>query len=250
MTRSTQAKPLARRRTVLGAALMATAALGVGLLSACGSGQITQTENQKPAVPGINADSADGKIALRDGGIPYADQYKAGSTVPLNVRLFNNAQQSVKLTGATSDNGKIVLVGGGRPSAAPSSPSPTPTTASATPSGTKKPSGSPSAESPSPTRPAEPSPTSAGASAIAVSIPVNGVAALSRDNGGTTYLAIDKLTGEPLLPGGALTNVVFTFTYTDGSTTTIKLPNLPMTPPSTPLPKPSSVVKNEEVPGE
>jgi hypothetical protein len=247
VTRSTQAKPLARRRTVLGAALMATAALGVGLLSACGSGQITQTDNQKAAVPGNNADSADGKIALRDGGIAYADQYKPGSTVPLNVRLFNNAEQSVKLTGATSDNGKIVLVGGAQPSAAASSPSPTPTTASATPSGTKKPSGSPSAELPSP---AAPSPTSAGASAIAVSIPVDGVAALSRDNGGTTYLAIDKLTGEPLLPGGALTNVVFTFTYTDGRTTTIKLPNLPMTPPGTPLPKPSSVVKNEDVPGE
>ena len=249
MTRSTQAKPLARRRTVLGAALMASAALGVGLLSACGSGQITQTDTQKASVPGISVSSADGKIALRDGGIPYAEQYKPGSTVPLNVRFFNNAQQSAKLTGATSDNGAIVLVGGAQPSAAPSSAAPSPTTPSATPSGTKKPSGTPSGspvtESPSAAAPS-PTATSAGASTIAIEIPVSGLAVLSHDNGGSTYLAIDKLTGEPLLPGGALTNVVFTFTYADGSTTAIKLPNLPMTPPFTPLPKPSSVVHGED----
>ncbi|WP_433054906.1 hypothetical protein [Dactylosporangium sp. CS-033363] len=249
MTRSTQAKPLARRRTALGAALLATAALGVGLLSACSAGQITQTDTQTAAVPGINAESADGKIALRDGGITYADQYKAGATVPLTVRFFNNAEKTVKLTGATSDNGQIVLVGGAQPSAAaaPASPSPSVTSASATPSGTRKPSGSPSgspSESPS-VAPPSPTATSAGASAIAVEIPASGVALLTHDNGGTKYLAIDKLSGAPLLPGGALTNVVFTFTYADGSTTTMKLPNLPMTPPATPLPKPSSVVQHE-----
>nr|BFE64051.1 hypothetical protein GCM10020063_085770 [Dactylosporangium thailandense] len=237
MTRSTQAKPLARRRTVLGAALLATAAFGVGLLSACGSGQITQTDQQTAAVPGVNAQSADGKIALRDGGVAYADQYKPGSTVPLNIRLFNNAQQAVKLTGATSDNGKIVLVGGPQPAAAPTMPA----APAVLPSGSKKPSGSPSEPAAAPSL----APTSAGSSTIAVSIPVSGVALLTHDNGGEKYLAVDKLTGEPLLPGGALTNVTFTFTYADGSTTTMKLPNLPMTPPGTALPKPSSVVHGE-----
>ena len=94
MTRSTPASPLARR-TVLRAALMASAALGVGLLSACGSGQITQTDTQVPAVPGINVNSADGQIALRDGVVAYADEYKPGATVPIRVRLFNNSKQSV-----------------------------------------------------------------------------------------------------------------------------------------------------------
>ncbi|WP_433082271.1 hypothetical protein ACQP1P_01255 [Dactylosporangium sp. CA-052675] len=237
MTRSTQAKPPARRRTLLGAALLATAAFGVGLLSACGSGQVTQTDQQTAAVPGVNAQSADGKIALRDGGVAYADQYKPGSTVPLNIRLFNNAEQTVKLTGATSDNGTIVLVGGPQPTAAASSPA----APAVLPSGSKKPSGSasePVAAAPSP------APTSAGSSKIAVSIPVSGVALLTHGNGGQ-YLAVDKLTGEPLLPGGALTNVTFTFTYADGSTTTMKLPNLPMMPPGTALPKPSSVVHGE-----
>ncbi|WP_433612434.1 hypothetical protein ACQP2P_01315 [Dactylosporangium sp. CA-139114] len=238
MTRSTQAKPLARRRTVLGAALLATAAFGVGLLSACGSGQITQTDQQTAAVPGVNAQSADNKIALRDGGIAYADRYKPGSTVPLNIRLFNNAQQAVKLTGATSDNGTIVLVGGRQPAAAPSSPA----APAALPSGSKKPSGSPSEPAAAASSPA---PTSAGSSVIAVSIPVSGVALLARDNGGEQYLAVDKLTGDPLPPGGALNNVTLTFTYADGSTTTIKLPKLPMVPPGTPLPKPSPVVHGE-----
>ncbi|MFI5905911.1 hypothetical protein [Dactylosporangium sp. NPDC051541] len=245
MTRSTQATPLARRRTVLGAALMATAAFGLGVLSACSAGQITQTDTQKASVPGISVESADGKIALRDGGIPYADQYKPGATVPLNVRFFNNAEQSVKLTGATSDNGTIVLVGGPQPSVAPTSAAPSPSLV--TPSGTRNPSGSPSGQPPaSPSvAPPSPTPTSAGSSAIAVDVAPAGVTLLSRDNGGTKYLAVDKLTGEPLLPGGSLENVVFTFTYADGKTTTIKLDSLPMTPPGTALPKPSSVVGGE-----
>jgi hypothetical protein len=235
--------PLARHRTALGAALMATAALGVGLLSACGSGQITQTDNQVAAVPGINLSSADGKIAVRDAVVTYADQYKTGATVPLSVRLFNNAEQSVKLTGVTSDSGSIVLVGGPKPSSAPS-PTPTSAAPTVTPSGSKKPSGSASpSESPTPTAP--PSPVSAGSSQIAVEIPPAGLAVLSKDSG-DTYLAVDKLTGAPLLAGGSLKNVVFTFTYADGKTTTITLPNLPMTPPSTALPKPSSVVHDEE----
>lgn len=261
MTRSTPATPPARRRTVLGAALMASVALGVGLLSACGSGQITQTDTQVGAVPGVGVNSVDGHIALRDAVVDYADSYKPGSTVPISVRLFNNSNQSARLTGVTSNNGRFVLAGGkaqasaaaaeatstaAPSSAAPSSAAPS-TPASAT--GTKKPSGSASATaSPSDTAAAEspsaaPSPTSAGSTDIAVPLPVGGIVVLSRNSG--PYLAIDKLTGAPIEAGGALQNVVFTFTYADGSTTTITLPDLPMSPPLSPLPKPSSVVKTE-----
>jgi hypothetical protein len=249
VTRSTPATPQARRRTVLGAALMASAALGLGVLSACGSGQITQTNTQVASVPGINSSSADGKIVVRDATVVFADQYKAGATVPLNVRLFNNAKQSVKLTGATSDNGPIVLVGG-KSTAAAAAPSPSATSSSSSPSpsvtGSKKPSGSaspsesPSSESPKPS----PTPTPAGSSTIAVEIPVAGYVVLSKEN--DTYLAVDKLTGEALRPGTALKNVVLTFTYADGSTTTLTLPELPVTPPLTALPKPSSVVQGDK----
>lgn len=229
--------PAARRRTVLGAALLASAALGVGLLSGCSAGQITQTDNQVAAVPGISATSADGLIALREGVVAYAAEYKAGSTVPIEVRLFNNAKQSVKLTGVTAGSaGSVVLVGG--PSAAPAPSSAAP---SLSPSLSRSASGSASpSKSPSPS----PTPSAVGSSAIGVEIPVDGFVALSQ--GAKTYLAVEKLAGEELRAGSALANVTFMFTYADGTTTTITLPELPMTVPLTPLPKPSSVVQGEE----
>jgi hypothetical protein len=242
VTPTTPATPLARRRTVLGAALLASAALGVGLLSACSAGQITGTDTQVASVPGVSLDSADGLIALRDATLPYAEVYKPGSTVPINVRLFNNSTQAVRLTGATSADGDVVLVGG--PSSAPS-PSATPSSSSpsVSASGSKKPSSSASA-SESPASVPSPTPTAVGSSKISVEIPVAGFAALSRD--AAPYLAISKLTGAPIEAGGALKDVTLTFTYADGSTTTITVAELPMSPPLNPLPKPSSVVHNED----
>ncbi|GGM39520.1 hypothetical protein ACFFX1_31095 [Dactylosporangium sucinum] len=238
MTRSTPATPLARRRTVLGAALLASAALGVGLLSACSAGQITGTDTQVAAVPGVSVNSADGLIAVRDAAIVYADGYKAGSTVPLSVRIFNNAKQPVKITGVSvNKGGTVVLVGGPQAAATPAAASPTP-------SGSRRVSGAPSniaSANAAPTS-ASPSPTSAGSSEISIAIPVAGFVALSPDT--KTYLAIEKLP-DALQAGAAQPDVVFTFTYADGKTTTATLPELPMSPPLTPLPKPSAVVKNE-----
>jgi hypothetical protein len=241
VTRTIPASLPTRRRTVLGAALLG-AALGIGLLSGCGAGQQTQTDNQVAAVPGISAQSADGLIALREGVVAYSTEYKPGSAVPIEVRLFNNARQSVKLTGVTAGSaGSVVLVGS--PSAAPTSASPSPSSASPSPSSSssKSPSSSPSAsKSPTPAPP----PAAAGSSKINVEIPVNGFVSLSE--GTKTYLAVQKLSGEPLRAGSALKDVTFTFTYADGTTTTITLPELPMTVPLSPLPKPSSVVEHEE----
>ncbi|MEV0134958.1 hypothetical protein AB0H83_41715 [Dactylosporangium sp. NPDC050688] len=232
----TRTIPAARRRTMLGAALLASAALGVGLLSGCSAGQITQTDTQVAAVPGIGAQSADGQIVLREGVVAYADAYKAGSTVPIEVRLFNNAKQSVKLTGVTAGSaGTVVLVGGPSAAAAPSSP---PSSAPASASGSASASASAS-KSPS----APPAPAPVGSSKIGVEIPVGGFVSLSQST--KTYLAVEKLTGEELRAGMALPNVTFTFTYADGSTTTITVPELPMTVPLSPLPKPSPVVGHE-----
>ncbi|MET7396416.1 hypothetical protein ABZS66_23340 [Dactylosporangium sp. NPDC005572] len=248
MTRSTPATPLARRRTVLGAALLASAALSVGLLSACGAGQITGTDTQVAAVPGVAVNSADGLIAVRDAMIVYADGYKAGSTVPLSVRIFNNATQPVKLTGVSvGTGGTVVLVGAAQAAAAAPSPTPTNTSPSPSLSTSRKPSGSPSNvasanAAPSTTAPS-PAQAPAGATDINIAIPVAGFVALSPDT--KTYLAISKLT-DALEAGAAQANVVLTFTYADGKTTTATLPELPMSPPLTPLPKPSAVVQNEE----
>ena len=82
-----------------------------------------------------------------------------------------------------------------------------------------------------------------GSSKIGVEIPVGGFVSLSQST--KTYLAVEKLTGEELPAGAALADVTFTFTYADGSTTTITVPELPMTVPLSPLPKPSAVVGHE-----
>jgi hypothetical protein len=234
----------AARRLGLGAALVASAALGVGLLSACSAGQVTQTDNQVAAVPGISAQSKDGLIALREGVVAYSNGYKAGSVVPIEVRLFNNSRQSVKLTGVTAGSaGSVVLVGGSSAASAPASATPSSASPSVSSSASRSASASASA---SPSKSPTPSPTPAvvGSSKIGVEIPVNGFVALSQ--GTKTYLAVEKLSGEELPAGAALANVKFTFTYADGSTTTIELPELPMTVPASPLPKPSSVVEHEE----
>ncbi|MEV0567317.1 hypothetical protein [Dactylosporangium sp. NPDC050588] len=243
----TRTIPAARRRTVLGAALLASAALGVGLLSGCSAGQITQTDTQVAAVPGVSANSTDGLIALRDGAVAYSNEYKPGSVVPIEVRLFNNAKQSVKLTGVTSASGTVVLVGGAMPAAAAAAPAPTsaaPSPSSASPSAPRSGSGSPSAPasaSKSPSAVAAPAPV--GSAKMAVEIPVGGFVALSQST--KTYLAVEKLSGEVLMAGGALADVKFTFTYADGTTTELTLDELPMTVPLSPLPKPTSVVGHE-----
>ena len=235
----TRTIPAARRRTVLGAALLASAALGVGLLSGCSAGQITQTDTQVAAVPGISAQSADGQIALREAFVAYSDGYKTGSVVPIEVRLFNNAKQSVKLTGVTAGSAGTVVLVGVPAAAAPAS------TAAAPPPSSPAASKSPSSPSTSPAKSPTPSPTPAtvGSSKIGVEIPVGGFVSLSQST--KTYLAVEKLTGEELQAGAALADVTFTFTYADGSTTTITLPELPMTVPLSPLPKPSAVVGHE-----
>ena len=69
----------ARRRSVLGAALLASAAPGVGLLCRrAAPGRSRRPTRRSPRCPGVNANSADGQIALRNGRRAYADGVQAG----------------------------------------------------------------------------------------------------------------------------------------------------------------------------
>src|SRR5690349_11367710 len=136
---------LDRRRTRLGAALVGATLLtgAAAALSACSAGQITQTDTQVASVPGANVRTTDGQIALLNGLVAYAPKYQPNTTIPLDLRLVNNATQGARLTGAvTADgNGTVVLVGGGSSaSASPSSPSPS---AAPSPSSSRSPSASP-----------------------------------------------------------------------------------------------------------
>jgi hypothetical protein len=206
---------LNRRRTRLGAVLVgATLLIGAGAaLSACSSGQITQTDTQVAAVPGANAKTADGQVSLLNGLIVYAPKYEPNTTVPLDLRLVNDGTQDVRLTGAvTADgNGTVVLVGGGSsPSAAPA------------PSGSAAPSSAPSASS-----------SDAGSASVDVDLPAGQLVILSSSQTGGSYLAITKRSDE-IVPGKTV-GVNFTFTYADGKSVvlTANLPvGVPLSPPT------------------
>lgn len=234
MTRSTPATPLARRRSALGAALLGASLFsGLTALSACSAGQITQTDTQVASVPGVNASSADGNIAVRDVVLAYAPKYEPGATVPIVLRVFNNSDKLVRITAATSQRGPVVLVGS--PSATPS------VTPSATPSGSSsnRPSGSPSGSA-SPSASPSPTPTVVGASRFQVDVPVRGFQLLTPET--KTYLAIAPLSGSALMAGQSVP-VTLNFAYADGTSTIITDLNVPVSVPLSPIPRqvPSAV---------
>jgi hypothetical protein len=236
VTRSTPATP-ARRRTALGALVGAALLTGLGALSACSAGQITQTDTQVAAIPGVDAESADGQIAIRNAVIVYASKYPAGATIPLDLRLFNNSGKQARLIGATTTKGgTVVLVGGA--SATPSPPAPTSASASPSVNGSRRPSGSPSAPaSPSPT--VAPSPTSAGSSKIDIALPPNAPQVLAPSGVGG-YLAIVGRSEE--LRPGKTASITLTFAYEGGGQTTVTI-DLPVSTPLSPPPRQSPTIR-------
>src|SRR6185312_5082029 len=97
---------LIRRRTSLGAVLVGASLLtGIAALSACSAGQITQTDTQVASVPGVNVNSADGQVALRNGMIDYAAKYEPNTVVPLELRFVNESTKDARLTGAVMADG-------------------------------------------------------------------------------------------------------------------------------------------------
>lgn len=225
------------RRRLVSAVVGVTALAAAGLLAGCGAGQIAETADIVPAVPGANFDLKidGGVISIRNATIDYpgSEGYKSGDNAPLTLRIINGTTSPVTLTGATAtvanstaDAGKVVMVGEA-PSAAASAESPVPATLPATrnPTPTPKSSGkghsaAPSA-SPSPAASPTESPSAAGpagSATINVKIPgaPDGLIILSQANSGGTYLEITGLT-TPLLPAQTL-RLVLTFTLADGST--------------------------------
>jgi copper(I)-binding protein len=234
-------------RSPIRCTLLPAAALGVmmGLLSGCGAGQITQTEDQQPPVPGVNLDSPDGRISLRDLAVEYRDPkgYPQGGTAPLRVLIFNRGTTPVRLVAVTSDAGSVVVSG---PSAAPSpspSPSAPPTSPTVSPSNGRSPGGSPTGTAsptppPSPVSPS-PSPTPAGNPQVNVEIPVNGFVSLVPNQ--PRYLQITGLTR----PLRAADVVKMTFRFDDGTTLET---DVPMNVPGSPLPR-TPLEFDEEEPG-
>ncbi|HEX6873675.1 MAG TPA: copper chaperone PCu(A)C [Micromonosporaceae bacterium] len=234
-----------RARLVAASALL-TGVVTMAVMSACGTGQITQTANQVPPVAGVNANAGpNGEIALRDVLIAYntSQGYPQGGSAPLVVRIFNNGHQAVKLVSVTAADAadSVALVASSATPQAPATstaPSPTPAASgSAGPSGSASPAGSPAPSgsatpsaapvpSPSPSQPTAPS-------RLSISIPASSYVLLVPGQG--QYLQLTGLK-RPLGPGSA---VPVTFTFDDGSTVTV---SIPFGLPTAPLPRESAAV--------
>lgn len=211
MARSSCAPTRWRRIVRRGSLVMAAGTGAVALLAGCGSSQLAQTSEIKPAIQGVDANSTDRTIALRNLLVLFrGDQhrsYAAGSTVPLEVRIASTGNQPDTLTSVTSPDAEhVVLVKAGASAAPTGSP-----TATGSPTGTASPTGS---ASPSPTSTTTPP----GRTTFRVQVPSMGLVQLVPPGSGAQptaeYLALAGLkpAAAPLTPGGTV-HVVFHFLH-------------------------------------
>jgi hypothetical protein len=64
-------------------------------LAGCSAGQVAETAIIRPPISGLNTQSADGKLLIRNLQVLYTGPagYPAGGTAPLQVSLFNQTEQ-------------------------------------------------------------------------------------------------------------------------------------------------------------
>jgi copper(I)-binding protein len=196
-----------RIRLVAGSALVGA----LLALSACSAGQLAQTAQQQSAIAGVNGQTADGRVALRNALIPFngPQGYQQGGNAPMAVSIFNNGPNAVKLVDVSAqDASDVVLVGGAGTNVVPSPSAPPPSpTATASPS---------AAPSPTTTAPS-------GQTSFSITIASGGYAVLTQQDG--TYLQLVGL--HRSLASGDTVPVVFSFD--DGSSATMTLPVGPAT---------------------
>jgi copper(I)-binding protein len=196
------------RRSLLLAATLGTVLLaGAG----CGAGQISQTADIVPAVPGANSTATpggDASIQLRNALIAYPglDGYRAGAAAPLELSVFNTGDDPVTLVQVTTEAARSVTLETNLPP-------------SASPSGSASATASPSA------------PASANGR-VRVTVPVGGYVTLTRSAG--TWLQLTGLTKD-LRPGEAAS---VRFTFDNGASYTL---DVPMGMPTQPAPTGSPV---------
>lgn len=222
MTRSIRGT---RRATVLVAGVAATTLL----MSGCGTGQIAETANKKSSVPGVNVDSPDGSVAIRNLMVAYNDPqgYPAGGDAPIAATILNQSRAPVTVritTGAPVDGtetnavawGSAVLLTRGDTAARPAPPA-TPTDA-ATPSVAETASPTPPAASPSTPAPAD--------FPAVIEIPASGSVSYATTGGQLLkVVGLDK----PLTPGKSV-NLTFSFSNSDQQLTIAAPVGMPLSP--------------------
>jgi hypothetical protein len=100
-------------------------------LAGCSAGQVAETAILKAPVTGLNTQSPDGGLLIRNLQVVYngPDGYNTGSTAPLEVSLFNQTEQSMTVLISSKPQktpGVVSAEQVGVGSAAPASAEPTP----------------------------------------------------------------------------------------------------------------------------
>jgi len=229
---------LGTRRATLVAGVATVAAVA---LTGCSAGQVAETALKKPSNMGVNTDTADGSIAIRNLTVIYQGPsgYPAGGDAPLEVFLSNQTTAPIVVTitsrpdpAATAQDpvvsGRMVALAGSgsgqsaEPSAAPE------------PSGSR-PAASPDNVEPSSGAPVEPSasvaPAAPAGQPARITVPPNGYQSFLP--GDPEQVTVMGLT-DRLIPGGSV-NLVFEFSNGQPALTL----RAPMAVPMSPVPRES-----------
>ncbi|MDG4768427.1 hypothetical protein O7632_30680 [Solwaraspora sp. WMMD406] len=215
-----------RRFAVL---ITGAAAAGVLLLSGCGTGQIAETALKSASINGVNIDSPNGAVSLRNLSLPYSgtEGYPEGGSAPVEVAIYNNTAEPIAIrvsaVPATGDEPETLVsaesvVLGGSDDAEPS-PDPDET---------------PDPASPEPTEAPE---QDSGREAI-IELPANGWALYTADS--DELLRVTGLSER--VAAGYMVNLAFEFS--DGSPALV-VP-APVTVPLSPAPREPGEHEDEE----
>lgn len=92
------------KRSIIRPVIVAIAAAAALALAGCGTGINSQTSHEVAAVPGYNT-TGDSRVGVRNALLTYPGPqgYKAGSDATIEMRLFNNTDDPVRVKITSSD---------------------------------------------------------------------------------------------------------------------------------------------------
>lgn len=87
-------RSLVTRRAAVATGVATLAAIA---LAGCSAGQVAETSLKKPSVYGVNAESSDGSVFIRNLAVAYDGTagYAAGANAPLHLGLYNQTRQTI-----------------------------------------------------------------------------------------------------------------------------------------------------------
>jgi hypothetical protein len=244
------------RRATLAAGLATAAAFA---LSACSAGQVAETALKRPSNAGVNADTADSTVAIRNLQIVYngPEGYRAGENAPVEVAIYNRTTQplvvNITSTPAATPTAQVVSarqVGltGGSSAASPATsqsaaPEPSGSRPPATPD-TETPENVPSPDASDTAAPALPSPAPVTEPLQPARITIEPLGSVSFLPGDQEMLMVAGLS-DRLTPGSA---VSLTFAFSNGAQPLTL--QAPVGVPLSPAPRGSAVPGENQDPGE